>query len=253
MRHLTVSLLTILMSAASFCPSAFAQNKPWGVSARALEKLDMPGIGFLEPEQIMMCRAIVSPFDGVFAPVVLEQGESLGFVIENNSDVPVSVVVEARDAAGEVQGSLFTQLGVASVRHLGLSVWLDAVGPANLTTYVRVMPLRAGQSIGVVVGQQKVAGARPDLSGQVLDCSAEACSLREVAPEELGSSGSTTGSDGSDNPEGEEPDPPQNSGDETPSDELPDDAAEIGPHGPHNSKEPVVPSGASMSKEIIQG
>lgn len=268
MRHLNVSLATVALVVGCLCTPAFAQQQdsggvsehalekrnmpgegPWGVSEHALEKRDMPGVGFLDPARYVMCQAIVSPVDGTFAPVLAEQGESLGFVIDNDSEVPVSVVLETRDEHGKLQGALFTRLGASTVRRLGLSVWPEAASSATLSTVVRVMPLRAAQEISVVVGQQKVSGTRPELSGQILACSAQECALRSEEPGgQEPNSKPTTGPHGPHHPGAGQPEtPPESStgphGPHLPGAEMPGGLpdAGIGPHGPHNSNEPGTP------------
>lgn len=251
-----VSLLTVLMTAACCSAPAFAQEASWGVSDRPLEKRNLPGIGFLDPEQTLMCKTMVSPVQGSFAPELVGQGEGFGFLVENESEVAVSVMLETRDASGELQGILITRVGPQSVHRLSLHFWTGSRSAVSMTTQVRVKALQDTDDISVLVGQQKVVSCSegPDASGQVMDCSAQECSLRPIDPdlqgddpvdpgqEGTGSHGphgpgqEGTGSHGPHGPgqEGTGSHGPHQPGTETPGAEMPGVPGDgTGPHGPH--------------------
>lgn len=208
--------------AACFCAPAFAQEEVArvGVSKRALEMRMLPGIGFLEPQDILMCQALVGPVVGTFAPEEIEPGKGFGFVVGNSSEVPVTVTFETRDAEGTLQGALVTQVGPASVRRLSLLFWTDT--SVGMSTQVRITPLQDTADLNVVVGQEKIVEATdaPGASGQVMDCSAQGCTLRVVDP----------GLEGP-NPDGPQPSDPSG----LPGAEMPDGipGQGTGPHGPH--------------------
>lgn len=222
------SLLTVLMTTGCLSSTAFAQAQPWGVSEYAMEKRQVPGIGFLDPAQTLMCKAMVSPIDGTFATELIEQGDSLGFLVDNESDVPVSVIFETRDLSGELQGALVTRVGAESSRRLSLQFWTDMRSPVSMVTQVRVMPLKPTDDISVIVAQQKITecSAGPDAGGQVMDCSVNTCSLRGVDPDLQGGTG-----DEVEPGQGTGPHGPHGPDAGNPGEEMPGQGT--GPHGPH--------------------
>lgn len=231
MRRPIVSLLAAFTLAGCFCTSAAqAQTLGVGVSKRAMERRLVDGIGLLTPDEFMMCKAVVSPVDGSFAPVPVAQGEGFDFIVSNDAEVPVSVVLESRDPDGELQGALLVKIGPEDVRRLTLHFWSEAQSSAlEMSTYLRVMPYRGSDDISVTVSQQKadVDGATEAKEGQVMDCSGQGCSLRKPFP---GAQSSSEENSTPSNPDSDLSDPDQG------------EVAGIGPHGPHlsNSSEDRV-------------
>lgn len=221
MRLRLVSLLSTLAVTGCFCTSALVHAQSVGVSERAAEMWKVPGVGFLSPDDALMCKAMVSPVAANFEGVAIEQGEGFDFLVANDSEVPVSVVFETRDEQGRLQGALMTHVGPEASRLLTLHFWSGELGPdQKLQTRVRVMALRGSDDISVVAVQRVVAddGTRRGV-GQVMYCSEQGCSLRRLSTGLQGGSPQTPDAPA-------QPAPDAN----TPS-KAPGQA--IGPHGPH--------------------